>query len=320
MSFLQIIGIGAVLLSAPDAVPCVTVTVRAASDVPGRVFTIGEIAEVSGTDRKLAEQVKAVEAGTSPLPGLTRMLTEGDIVTRLRFNHLDPKSIKLVCPPTIRIARGGSEVAAADIIRVATAALMAARKGKDDGATIEPAQLPARMFVAPGKQELQAGAPRGVLEAGTAVVPVTVMVDGKPAKTVDVPFRMKRTATAVLAKHVLEPHHVLTEDDLTVGEIELAPGAQTPLSDLHAALGKRTARQIAQGAALTANAVESAPAILTGAKVTVEIVVGGVHISAPAIARGQAAVGEPIRVFCVDTKRDMTGVIVDATTVRVEGE
>src|SRR5947208_4941486 len=127
MGILQIIriaaGLTAVGFATPDAAPSVTVTVRAASDVPGRVFTIGEIANVTGTDRKLAEQVKAVEAGTSPLPGLTRMLTEGDIVTRLRFNHLDPKTIKLVCPPSIRIARGGSEISPAEIVRVATEAL-----------------------------------------------------------------------------------------------------------------------------------------------------------------------------------------------------
>ena len=71
----------------------VTVTVQAISEVPGGVFTLGEIAQIAGKDKALIKQLSAVEVGTSPLPGLSRDLTPGDITVKLRANHLESSRV-----------------------------------------------------------------------------------------------------------------------------------------------------------------------------------------------------------------------------------
>lgn len=298
--------------------PSVTVTVRATSEVAGRVFTLGEIAEINGSDAALVKQLAAVEVGTSPLPGLSRPLAPRDILARLRYSHIDMKRIALVCPPSVLITRGGQELAAEEVIRVAVGVLEST-ENRGEGrptSTYEPLPLPARLFVPAGKREYQPGTPR--IQAASALVPVTVLVDGKPAKTVEVAFNVRRTAQALVATKTLEAHTVLRADDVTMVSVDLPPGAPVPLTDVQAAIGKRTTRRILQGQTLPANAVENVPVIAAGAKVTAEVVVGGVHITAPAIARTAGAVGDRIRVFVTDTKKELQGIIVDASTVRVE--
>lgn len=307
-------------LAVPDAPkPVVTVTVRAASDVPGRTFTLGEIAEITGADKALATQVAAVEIGTSPLPGLSRPLYPGDILTRLRLHRIDPKRLNLVAPPAIRVTRGGSEIPPDEIVKAATEALLAARKDPDDGAIVEAVPLTTRLFVAAGAREYRAGAPRGQVEGGAAVVPVSVLVDGRPAKTVEVAFKIRRLVAAVVAKRALEARTVLTADDVATANIELSPGAPPPLTDPEAVIGKRTTRRIVAGAPLSATALETVPVIAAGAKVTAQVVMGSIQISAPAIARTPGAVGDVIRLFVLDTRKELRGTIVDESTVRVEG-
>jgi len=306
-------------LAGPDAPPAVTVTVREVADVAGRVFTLGEIAEVAGADRNLAAQVAAVEVGTSPLPGLSRPLSPADILARLRFHRIDPKRVQLTCPAAIRITRGGSEIPVDEIVQAAAEALRAARKDPDDGAIVEAAPLVARLFVVPGKRAYKAGTPRGQVEGGLAVVPVTVLVDGKPAKTVEVHFKIKRMVVTVVAKRPLEARATLTADDVMTAQVEARPGMSALLTDPGTVVGKRTTRRIAAGAPLTVASIESVPVITTGAKVTVQIAAGGIQISAPAVARSAGAIGEEIRVFVTATRKELKGTVVDGSTVRVEG-
>lgn len=306
------------LVAQVENAPSVTVTVRATSEVAGRVFMLGEIAEIKGSDAALVKQLAAVEVGTSPLPGLSRPLAPRDILARLRYCRLDVKRIDLVCPPSVLVTRGGQELATEEIVRVA-AGVLESTEGKSEAylaPTYEPLPLRARLFVPTGKREYQPGAPR--IQAASAIVPVTVLVDGKPAKTVEVAFKVRRTVQVLVATKTLEARTVLSADDVSVAGVELAPSAPVPLTNVQAVIGKRTTRRILQGQPLPANAVENVPVIAAGAKVTAEVVVGGVRITAPAIARTPGAVGDRIRVFVTDTKKELRGMVVDASTVRVE--
>ncbi|HXG24386.1 MAG TPA: flagellar basal body P-ring formation chaperone FlgA, partial [Chthonomonadales bacterium] len=287
----------------------ITVTVRTTSEVAGRVFSLGEIAEIKGSDASLVKQLASVEVGTSPLPGLSRPLAPRDILARLRLSRIDMKRIALVCPSSVLVMRKGQELAAEEIIRVA-AGVLESTESRSEGCptsyTYEPLPLPARLFIPAGKREYQPGAPR--VQAANALVPVTVLVDGTPAKTVEVAFKVRQTVQALVATKTLEAHTVLTADDVSVARVELPPGASIPLTDAQAVIGKRTTRRILQGQTLPVNAVENVPVIAAGAKVTAEVVVGGVRITAPAIARTAGAVGDRIRVFVTDTKKELQGI------------
>jgi flagella basal body P-ring formation protein FlgA len=298
----------------------VTVTVRAMSEVSGETFALGQIAEVTGTDRTLKERVAAVEVGASPLPGLTRPLRYGDILIRLRAGRIDPKQIQLICPDEVRVMRGGDEIPPDEMTQAAKAALQAARKDASDEYSFEAAPLTTKLFTPPGKREYRAGIPRGQFENGAAIVPVAVLVDGKTVKTVDIFFRIRRMVTAVVCARLLDEGTVLTEGDVTVARVELPFGAAAPLTDVQTAVGKRTRRRIPQGQPLIASALEIPPVITAGAKVSVESVVGIVKVTAAGVARESGAVGDRIRVFIPQTKKEVTAIIVDASTVRVEVE
>jgi flagella basal body P-ring formation protein FlgA len=302
----------------PPSGPVVTVKVREASDVPNAEFTLGDIAEVTGTDPALVAQVTAVKLGMSPLPGLSRPLISGDITVRLRYNKIDPTRVAVVAPATVRITRAGNEISAQELVQAAMDRLTEERKKMEDGATFEAVQLPTKGFAASGKREYKASYLRGPLETGPVVMQVTTLVDGKPGRTVEIQFRIKRLVKALIASRSLPAHTLLTEADITLGSVDAPTGSAVPLTDLQAVLGKRTTRQILQGALITDTSVELTPVIASGAQVILEVTVGGVTIRTSAVARAAGAVGQSIRVFAEKTKKELTAVVIDEKTVRME--
>jgi flagella basal body P-ring formation protein FlgA len=294
----------------------VMVTVRPQSDVAGPKLTLADIAEVSGSDKALAERVSAVEIGAAPLIGLSRTLMKADIITRLRFNKIDPASVEVVSSPTFKVTRTGADVAVPEITEFALNALKGARKGADE-VSIEAIPTPFRWVVPSGKRELQAGAPHGGVDGGTAFVPVTILVDGKPAKTVEIAFKVKRLGAVLVATRQLEPHTTIKAEDVSLTTQEAVPGG-VALSDPALAIGMRTTRLILAGSVLTKGMVEATPIIAIGTQVEVQVVIGGITVAASGVARSPGAAGDRIRVFVGKTNKEISATVIDAKTVRME--
>ncbi|MCC6729073.1 MAG: flagellar basal body P-ring formation protein FlgA [Chthonomonadales bacterium] len=295
-----------------------TVTVRAASEVAGRTFTLGEIADIRSADAALARRLAAVEVGASPLPGLSRPVGSADILVRLRQRKIDPRTLALAFPPAIRVTRGGDPVPDGELIEAARRALLAARGDLSDGAEVIPLPLAGTFVVPPGKREYRPGAVRCAVWSTTATIPVTILVDGAPLRTLDVGFRIARYVDAVVAARDLEAGAELTGADLSVARVCAAPGSAAPLADIAQAIGKRLRRRLAAGRPIAASDLRAVNAITAGRPVRVETVVGAVRVTVDGVARSAGAVGDRVRVYLPRTRAEVAGILGDDGTVRLE--
>ena len=295
--------------------PC-SVLVRATSEVSGKTFTLGEIAEITGGDKALRAKLALVEVGTSPLPGLSRIVLSGDVLVHLRAAHLDGAGVELVAPPTSRVSRIGHDVAGDEITRTAIEAGKAAIKD-EPGATLEPLAGADKITVPTGKVRVIAGAFTGNIQSGTIYVPVSVFADGKLTTTVEIALRIRRKAQVLVARRTLEPHEIVTAADVMIAPAELPSGFLRPMTDLKEAIGKRTTRRIPADAPIGETMLETPPALAVGSPVTLEWGVGGIHIRAAGIAQQAGAIGDVIRVYASDTHKTLEAIIVDSHTVRI---
>ena len=293
------------------------ITVRPQSDVAGPTIRLADVAEISSSDKALAAQLGSIEIGAAPLVGLSRSLMRADVITRLRFNHIDPDKIEVVSAPMFSVSRGGADVPVAEVVEFATRTLNAARKDAADGLQIEALPIPYKWVVSPGKREMQAGPMRGSLDGNLVTLPVTLLVDGKPAKTVEVSFRLKRLIPVLVATHPLEAHAVVKAEDLSLTTQEVAPGT-VAITDASLVIGMRTTRQLPAGAVISKNAVEGIPVLTFGAPVVVRVQVGNILVETSGVARSQGAVGDRVRIFVPKTNKEVTAIVVDAKTVRLE--
>lgn len=296
--------------------PVAHVAVRPISEVSGRSFTLGEIADITGKDKALQDQLALVEIGPSPFPGMSRPLLPGDITVHLRAAHLESNRVEVLLPPSIRISRSGHDVAKDEITKAAITAAQDAIKNIPN-ATLEPLPNAEKVTVPIGKVQILAGAWTGLLETGTISVPVNISVDGKLVKAVEIALRIHRKQMVLVARRQIEPHDILNASDVTVALTDLPTGFNMPLTDPAQAIGKRAIHRILPDAPVPSDALETPPAIAAGDKITIEFIFGPVRVTAPGLARRAGSIGETIRVHAEDTNKDLDATIIDSHTVRI---
>jgi|GEM_PF-2153684 len=303
--------------SAPKPVAVqITVMVKVNPEVAGQSFTLGEIADITGNDKATIKQLSQLLIGTSPLPGMTRLLRPGDITVRLRGARLEKPNIEVVAPPEMSIARAKSDIAADEIVKAALPAAQDRIKEMAD-TTIEPIPLTNSVLLPKGNVTFATGAVRGEPTLGKLTVPVALKIDGKIQQTVEVSFKVTRRTLVLIARRTLEPNEILTMEDVAFAKIDLPSGFVRPVKTLREAVGKRVKSRVNADAPISLNLLEMPPAVKYNDRVTIEYIIGAVRITAPGIVRGSGAIGDTIRVHAPDTKKDLDAVIVDSRTVRI---
>jgi len=294
----------------------ITVMVKPNAEVPQRTFRLGEIADISGGDRSLVAQFAAVEIGNSPLPGLSRIIYSGDIVVHLRAAHLYNPTVEIVAPPEIRVQRASHDIAVEQIVSAARVSAQFAIKDLPD-AVLAAEPLNGRYTMPSGKLRLVAGAYRGTVDGGTLIVPVSIQIDGASAQSVDVLFKVHRRMTLLVARRTIEPHDIIAADDVSLKTIELPAGFGSPVREIRDVDGKRATRRILMDTPIPSNALETPPVVLQNGHVTIEYLIGAIRITAPGKALQPGLIGETIRVYALDTRRELDAVVVSKGLVRI---
>ncbi|MCX6379334.1 MAG: flagellar basal body P-ring formation chaperone FlgA [Armatimonadetes bacterium] len=296
----------------------VIITVRVTNEVNSDFFKLGEIADIAGRDTLYKKRLAEVEIGRAPLPGYARSVTPGDIVIKLRAAKLESDRIELVAPPSVSVTRSKSDVATSKLAQIALNTVREAL-GETPGTSFEALPPMATPILPAGAVRYIAGAFRGNPETGNIVVPISILVDDKPQQTIDVTVKVKRKIKVVVVTRIVESRDILTSEDVMLSQIELPSGFIKPVTTLKEAIGKRVKRRLFPDSPLSSALLETPPAINAQDKVTLDFTIGQLQVTALVTARQSGAVGDTIRVYCEDTKKEIEATIVDSKTVRLPG-
>jgi flagella basal body P-ring formation protein FlgA len=156
----------------------------------------------------------------------------------------------------------------------------------------------------------------GVLLGRTAFI-LTVAAEGRPAAPRVVTADVERLAHVVVAARRLNRFQVIAGDDLDVRATELRGPRESYAVAPDALVGKRAARSIGKDRPVTVDAVEEAPLIRRGDRVTVRLQSGSLTIVTVGRAKADGLLGRQIPVINVDSNKVVYGRVVDASTVAV---
>jgi hypothetical protein len=91
--------------------PTATVNIQPSACVSGDFFTLGQIAVVTCTDTAFRLELLGAVMGRSPLEGLTRPLTLGDVNLKLRQAGIDPTTVTFTGASAMVISAGSASFA-----------------------------------------------------------------------------------------------------------------------------------------------------------------------------------------------------------------
>ncbi|MGE5578070.1 MAG: flagellar basal body P-ring formation chaperone FlgA [Syntrophothermus sp.] len=288
--------------------------------VPGPDLLLGEIGEIQGAPREV-ELLRKVSLGHAALPGETRRIDAGYLVTRIRQAGIDPGRVLLQAPQVISVLTEGVALGKEEAGRRLASAIQKLLPYPAEDVVFELSIWPERLKVPRGEIAFRVKASEAQLSlavsSGSFVAPAELVVAGRSFNTFTIRGRLKVFGPVAVAAVDLPRHRQLEAADLVVEKRLLSSVPAGPVTGVEKVVGMRTTRLVKQGQPLVMDLLEKMPDVAKGEMVTVVATVGKVAVSGLAVALEDGWEGQVIRVQNPDSKKIFTARVIGARMARV---
>ena len=303
------------LIAVPAFAGPITIAIKEEAVVKGSLITLGEIADITGTDPNRIEGLRELKLGSAPPPGTSLMLTQRLLGIRLAGTGADFSEVTWQTPPVVTVTSGSQTVRGEELAAVVKRSLMTKLVG-DGEVTLDILAIPADLQVPLGAIQYTIGIPGGVRFAGPTATYVTINVDGRRFHSVLVRAEVKRYQQVVVAARPIDAQEIITSEALRLERMDTGRLASY-ITDGNQVLGLASRRSVAIGTPITSSMVVKPILIKRGALVTIVARMGDIEVTAAGQALQDGAHGQLIRVQNMNSKRMIAAQVVDASTVLV---
>ncbi len=137
-------------------------------------------------------------------------------------------------------------------------------------------------------------------------------------KMVIVKADVKAFDGVVKSRRPFRKGHVITGSDIYVAKMDIRKMPNSSIRNAETVLGKSLRRSIAANIPIVEDMIEKARVVKRGKRVVLLIRHRGLNITAAGKTREKGYVGMPVKAINLSSKKEITGVLVDENTVRLE--
>lgn len=295
----------------------ITVTLPMEVKVRGTELTLGDVAQISGEDAGLVATARRVQLGSNPAPGYSRLIADSWIEQRLR-RDLPDVEITLVGQRNCRVWPLVERIPA-EQLRIAAENEVKRLIATED-ATYELSTPISEMLVPAGIEGavVRVNVPTDRVSSGSLSVPIQVMVDGTPYRTLWTTFDVRVWQTVPVLRRNVRAGERLTDDHFErrrVPRSESQRGAPLPVEALFGAIASR---DILAGSAVTGADVHRSVAIEQGRPIIVQVRKGTITARIAGTARDTGRIGDRIRVITFDKGAELVGIVRSREMVEID--
>jgi flagellar basal body P-ring formation protein FlgA len=279
---------------------------------------LGRIAEIQGDDPHVVDKISTTVIGRLPLPGQTREFEEGFLKMRLKQNGCDLSGLVLSLPPKIVVTRNFVEISKEKMEAIISNFILQNLSNTKGNATIKEIQVSESLRLPKGNIQYKVIPPRNNALMGKVLFSIDFDVDGKFRKRIWASATIEVLTDVVVTIKPLGRLKPITEDDISVQQMDLANLPSDVITDPEAILGKRAKRALGEQTVLRADYVELPPLVNRGDMVMVIAESDGFRITARGQVKKSGRLGERIPVINFDSKKLLYALVIDSQTVKVE--
>lgn len=155
---------------------------------------------------------------------------------------------------------------------------------------------------------------------GLVVAKLSYFSDGKPVSKASVSVRIGILKPVLVTTSIIKSNELISPDKVTFETRDIAAAGELPLSELTQLNNMVAAHYIPAGRALTNSMLMIPPTMRVGDKVTIKYTRGPLLLTADGVARENGAIGNRIKVTNSLSRKIITAVVVNATTVAIGDE
>jgi len=188
-------------------------------------------------------------------------------------------------------------------------------RGRGWQTSISRLAIPQRVSLPKGVRDLEIVAPASWDGWGAVSMALLVRVNGVVEKNLPLRLTVDARTEMVVANRQLLAGTVVTEDDLSLEQREVAQAAGLHVSAIEDVVGMKLRSMVRSGAPVKSNQLQKVPVIRNGQLVTIVAESAGFRMTVTGRAKGSGGVGDIIKVENLNSRKQFPARIVDGSTV-----
>jgi len=188
-------------------------------------------------------------------------------------------------------------------------------RGRGWDATISQLAIPQRVSLPKGVRDLEIVAPASWDGWGAVSMALLVRVNGVVEKNLPLRLVVDAKTEMVVANRQLLAGSVLTAEDLSLQQREVAQAGGLHVRAIEDVIGMKLRSMVRSGAPVKSNQLQKVPVINNGQLVTIVAESDGYRMTVTGRAKGSGGVGDIIKVENLDSRKQFPARIVDSSTV-----
>ncbi len=137
-------------------------------------------------------------------------------------------------------------------------------------------------------------------------------------RTVIVKADVKALGNVVKSRRPFRKGHVITGEDIYIAKMDIRRMPNSSVRNADAVVGKSLRRSIAANIPILEDMIEKSRVVKRGKNVVLLIRHGGLNITAAGRTSEKGYVGMPVKAINLSSRKEVTGVLIDENTVRLE--
>ncbi len=264
----------------------------------------------------LKEQLARYNVAVAPALGRSTVVMGSKVRSLIKQANLG-EGVTVLIPGQITVTRACQRLAAQDLVRLFTEAVMERLGAQGAQAEVSRVEAGADRVLPAGKLETNLRF-LGNNFLGRVPAVVDISIDGRREIAAPVVGTVDIYTDLVVAARPLMPRHIVSAEDVTVARVSLnqaGPGAATTPA---AVVGMRTRTVVPMGTPLDLTRLEKTPLVRLGDVVMMVFDSDGMRITAKGRAEQTGYLGSRIRLINMASKREVYGRVLDSGSVAVE--
>ena len=280
-------------------------------------MTIGDIASVECSDSSMAETLKAVRLGLSPMPGSWRELERDVILNQLMRNGFSKRQIKLLSPKFIKVYRKSQNVTQPVLEAKLRDFIAANAPWTSDEMEVTEISRINDVMIPQGDLFIDVRLRGNGSYLGLTPFVVDMQVNGKSVKQIVMQARISVYRQAVVAINAIPNGQMVRASDLELRRIDISSARGKSFNSLKELQGMSAKTYIQAGQVVTASQVIPPILVKRGNVVSLEATSRGFMIRTTGIAQQDGRKGELIRVKNSASKKVIDAKVTGSGRVEV---
>ncbi len=286
------------------------------AEVAADEIRLGDVARIDAEPPDLADKLRQLVLGRSPLPGRSRVLDAATILMRFKQADMDSAQLDIQLPAEIVVSRAALEVGRDQIEPVVRSFIEQQANGRN--VRIKDLRMSEAVVLPTGRLTTHVSTPRHTELSGSVPLSVEFSINGELQKKIWVTVVLEALANAVVTRRPMGRFSPLEEEDVEIRAMDMADLPSDYISDLQSVVGKRTRRSLDANTVLRPDLVESPPLVKRGDRVTILVESQGLRVTAIGQVKQTGCLGESIPVVNLDSNKIVHARVLDSRTVKVE--